>query len=153
MRKIFLFIFPPIILILQTTGINFVLSFCLALVILKSFNKSWREILLLGVLVDMFSALPFGLITISLISAGYLIDVLRRYVFSNSNFWTKVILLLSGVLVYRFVLTILAGIFLFNLGCGWKCWIIEIGYSLVISGVFIYELQKIFYKKSKTGKY
>ena len=55
---------------------------------------------LAGVILDLFSGLPFGLISLSFLGTVYLIDWLTKNVFGRLNFWTFSILVLIATLSY-----------------------------------------------------
>ena len=59
---------------------------------------------LAGVILDLFSGLPFGLISLSFLITIYLIDRLTKNVFGRINFWTLSVLVLIAALFYNLLL-------------------------------------------------
>ena len=93
-------------LVVFNTGPNLILILILTLVVLKTFEKTWWIIVLTGFLIELFSGLPFGLISLSLIGSVYSIDWLNRNVFSTTNFWTMISLIIFGSLIYSILIII-----------------------------------------------
>jgi rod shape-determining protein MreD len=85
---------------------NLVLVLILFLVVLKGFGKIWWLVVLTGFFSELFSGFPFGLISLSLVSAAYLVDYFNRRIFSGVKFWIINSLIVLGSLAY--------GLFLFS---------------------------------------
>ena len=82
----------------------FLIILILLWVILKSFKKVWIGVLLIGLFLDFFSGLPFGLISLSLVTTAFLIDWFNKKVFSQINFWVIAVLIGLGNLIYYLLL-------------------------------------------------
>lgn len=82
----------------------FLIAIILLWVILKDLKKIWLGVLAVGLFLDLFSGLPFGLISLSLICAVFLIDWFNKKVFSQINFWIVVFLISLGSFVYYLLL-------------------------------------------------
>ncbi|MFH1551979.1 MAG: rod shape-determining protein MreD [bacterium] len=157
MKVILTVLFFLLAVILQTTSVSFlaifgvipnlVLIMVLVMVLLKGFDKSWKYIILIGFLLDLFSGLPFGLISLGLVSSSYLIDSLNRNVFSAVKFWIMSGLVALGILVYNLFLIGSARFFNLDLFLNLRYLIIEIIYDLLFAFIFFYVAKKIFHKK------
>ncbi|MBU2068534.1 rod shape-determining protein MreD, partial [Patescibacteria group bacterium] len=90
---------------------NLILVLILILVILKKFEKVWWLIILSGLFLDSLAGLPFGLVSLSLISTAYLIDRFNQSIFSRIKFWVLAVLIVLGSLVYSLLLFGLAKVF------------------------------------------
>ncbi|MBL7053211.1 MAG: hypothetical protein ISS02_00915 [Candidatus Portnoybacteria bacterium] len=132
-------------LVVFNTGPNLILILILTLVVLKTFEKTWWIIVLTGFLIELFSGLPFGLISLSLIGSVYSIDWLNRNVFSTTNFWTMISLIIFGSLIYSILIIILAILFQIDLILNLQHLFIELLYNLIMAIIFLYAAKKIFY--------
>jgi rod shape-determining protein MreD len=142
--------------ILQTTivpflaitevGPNLVLVLVLLLVIFKSFKERWPVIVLAGLFLDLFSGLPFGLISLTLVSTVYLIDWLNKNVFLLIKFWVIAGLIILATLVYNLLLLNLSRVFQIDLVLSGKHLVIEMLYNLFIISIF-YGIKKIFHQE------
>ena len=163
-----------LIVILQTTLVpflslrgvtpNLVLVLILFWVILKSFRELWWLVILAGLLLDLLSGLPFGLISLSLLITAYLIDWFNRSVFSGAKIWLVAALIALGSLFYNFILIATAKLFaLINLSqkviysniFSWDYLItlfLVVAYNLVVL-IFLYGIKKIFYQKQGARGY
>ena len=147
--------------IFQTTAISFlsfldvipnlILILILCLVILKDFKKVWWIIIILGFLMDLFSGLPFGVISLSLILSSFLIDWFNRIIFSATKFWMIIGLVGIGVFLYNFILILM--IFFYSRefydGIFLKI-IIEVVYNSFFAILIFYAIKKIFYQKTNS---
>lgn len=132
-------------LIVFNTGPNLVLILILTLVILRTFKRSWFIVVLTGFLIELFSGLPFGLISLSLIGSVYLIDWLNRNVFSTTNFWAMISLIILGSLIYSILIIILAILFQIDLILNLQHLFIELLYNSIMAIIFFYGAKKIFH--------
>jgi hypothetical protein len=123
---------------------NLVLVLALLLVFFKTFRKIWPIILSASVLLDTFAGLPFGLISLSLIAAAYLIDWFNRNVFSGNKLWLAASLIISGTLVYSLLLVVLGKFFDVDLTAGLKELPVKIIYNFLISVILFYGAKKVF---------
>lgn len=121
MRHFFIILILLLAVILQITIVpflsvqgatpNLILVCALILTLLGGFKTVWFYIFLGGISLDIFSGLPFGLISVSLIGASYFIDWLSNNVFSGLKFGIRISLIASGVLAFNFFLNVLIGFF------------------------------------------
>jgi len=132
-------------LVVFNTGPNLILILVLTLVILKTFKRTWWMVVLTGFLIELFSGLPFGLISLSLIGSVYLIDWLNRNVFSTTNFLAMISLIILGSLIYSILIIILAILFKIKLILNMQNLFIELSYNLIMAIIFLYAAKKIFY--------
>lgn len=126
---------------------NLILVVVLILVILRSFKETWWQLVLTGLLLDFFSGLPFGLISLSLILTAYLVDWIKKSFSSAMKFWIIASLVISGSLLYNLILVASAWLFRVNLINCLKFLPLEIAYNLVIIPIIFYGTKKIFSKK------
>ena len=142
--------------ILQTTIVPFlsvqgvtptlILVCALILTLLRGFRAVWFYIFLGGLFLDIFSGLPFGLISISLIGASYFIDRLGNNVFSELKFSVRIGLIVSGILAFNFFLNILIGFFHLETMLSFKYLFWSVAYNLIIAILIFNGIKKIFYK-------
>ena len=123
---------------------NLVLVLILILVISKKFEKIWWLILLTSLFLDLLVGLPFGLVSLSLISAAYLVDRFNQSVFSGIRFWVLASLIVSGNLAYNLLLFSLAKVFQAEIVLSLRYLLIETTYNLLISWIFYVGFKKIF---------
>lgn len=126
---------------------NLILVLILCLIIFKGFEDQWPWVLLSGVLLDLFSGLPFGLISLSLLSTVYLIDLLNLNFFAITKLWIAEILVILGTIVYDLIIVFLSRLFSFALTLNWRYLLGEIIYNLIIMGLFYYGFKKVFHKE------
>lgn len=144
-------------------NLNFVLIFSFILVVHKEFKKTWWAFLAIGFLLDLFSGLPFGVISFSLICSCFLVDWLNRTIFSDPKFWIVVILALIGIFSYHFTLLVLSKIFLITkiesmafVYSDYSFWklalkmIMTLIYNAVFVSIIFYAVKKIFYQKANS---
>ena len=136
--------------ILQTTiSLNLVLVLVLILVTFKDFKEIWWNVVLAGLFLELFSGLIFGLISLSLIGAVYLIDWLKKN-FSTIKFWLRTGFIGLGILAYNLLLISLGRLFHIDLFFNLKYLFINIIYNLLIMIIFFflgYVAKKVFYQK------
>lgn len=157
MKNILIVLGLLLITILQITAVpfinfngvvpNLILVLILCLIIFTGFKNQWPWVLLAGVLLDLFSGLPFGLISLSLLLTVYLIDLLNLNFFAITKLWITGILIVSGTIIYDLTIVFLSRLFNFALTFSWRYLLGEIIYNLIIMGLFYYEFKKIFHKK------
>lgn len=163
MTKTFLIIFTLLVgLILQTTlaprlaidsvAPNLLLVIILFWVVLADFRKIWWLIILAGLVWDLFSGLPFGLINLSLMITSALIDWFKRSIFSFTRWWVLASLMILGTLIYNLLFFVLSRLFESNLALDFKKLLIEAIYNLVLI-VILYGVKKILYQKPWSRKY
>ncbi len=152
MKKFLIILIFLLAIILQTTAISFnlVLILVLLLVILKDFKKIWWAIILIGFFMDLFSGLPFGTISLSLVLSSYLIDWFNKTIFSATKFWMIIGLVSIGIFLYNLILILIifsySGEFFDGLIVKM---IIEVIYNSFLAIFIFYAIKKIFYQKTK----
>ncbi len=155
--KIFLLILILIFsVIIQTTLIPFlsvmgagpdlVLVLILIIVVNKGYQKVWPCVILIGFLLDLLSGLPFGLISLGLVSAAYLVDWFSRNIFSGTKLWMMANLVILGSLAYNLFLFALSGIFQADSAFSFKYLLVEVIYNLAIVLIFYAGFKKILRK-------
>lgn len=168
MKNFLLILTILLAVVLQTTALsvlavwgvspNLVLVLILILVIFKKFKKVWWLAVLAGLLLDLFSGLPFGLISLSLVIVAFLIDWFNRNVFSEIKLWLSIGLIGLASLAYNLLLIILDKLLVMVKlsqitsslcvssscsGTSWLVIVIELGYNLVLGLIFFYGAKKI----------
>jgi len=156
MRHFFIILILLLAVILQITIVpflpvqgvtpNLILVGALILTLLGGFKTVWFYIFIGGLFLDMFSGLPFGFMSVSLISASYFIDWLSNNVFSGLKFGIKVSLIVSGILAFNFFLNILIGFFHLETMFGFKYLFWSVAYNLIIAILIFNGIKKIFHK-------
>ena len=98
---------------------------------------------------DLFSGIPFGAISLSLVLSSYLIDWFNQTIFSATKFWMIIGLVSIGVFLYNLILVLI--IFSYSReffdGLIVKM-IIEIIYNSFFAILIFYAIKKIFYQKT-----
>lgn len=125
---------------------NVVLVLSLFWVVFKKFENTWRWIVVIGLLFDLFSGLPFGVIIISLLLAVYLIDLLNINFFAVKKIWIIILLTLLGTIIYNISVFLLARFFRVEIVFNFRYLLSEIIYNSVIAIILYYVFKKIFYK-------
>ena len=150
MKSIFLFIILAAAIILQISVLPFagalsvinpVLAFCLILIVRRGFKNSWKIIAVAAVLIDMFSLVPFGLISLCIISVCWLADIANRFLFSGNGFLTNLCLFFLSVLLYDFALFFLTDLFQLSLGWQWQSRLIGAILNAIIGVTLIRRLK------------
>jgi len=120
MKPLFIILILILAIILQTTVVpflaisgispNLILLLIFILITFKDFKEIWWVVVLTGLFLELFSGLIFGLISLSLIGAVYLIDRINKN-FSATKLWMKTVFVVSGILLYNLFLIILGRLF------------------------------------------
>jgi len=159
MKPLFIILILILAIILQTTVVpflaisgispNLILLLIFILITFKDFKEIWWVVVLTGLFLELFSGLIFGLISLSLIGAVYLIDRINKN-FSATKLWMKTVFVVSGILLYNLFLIILGRLFHLDLFFSLKYLFINIIYNLLIMIIFfslVYGAKKVFYQK------
>jgi len=159
MKPFLIILILLIAIILQTTAApflsisgnspNLILVLVLILVTFKDFKEIWWVIVLASLFLELFSGLMFGLISLSLICAVYLIDWINKN-FSATKLWMKTVFIGSGILLYNLLLIVLGRLFHLDLFFSLKYLFINIIYNLLIMIIFfslVYGAKKVFYQE------
>jgi len=121
---------------------NLVLSLVLSLVLLKDFRQVWRYLLVIGLLADFFSGLPFGLISLSLVITGYSVSLLNRTTFSAVSFWVIAGFAFLGTFFYNFLQIFFYRLFFSPISVGLNYLLLESFYNFLIILIFFHGLKK-----------
>jgi len=143
---------------------NLVLVLISLLVIFKDFRKVWWLVILGSLFLDLFSGLPFGLISLSLVVTAYCLSQFKQSLFSEAKFWIVLFLVGLAGLFYNLVLTGLGELFiLFDLSrteiypaiisLNYLSNLFLTAFYNIILLTFLYGLKKIFYQEQSSGKY
>ncbi len=159
MKPLFIILILILAIILQTTVVpflaisgispNLILLLIFILITFKDFKEIWWVVVLTGLFLELFSGLIFGLISLSLIGAVYLIDRINKN-FSATKLWMKTVFVVSGILLYNLFLIILGRLFHLDLFFSLRYLFINIIYNLLIMIIFfslVYGAKKVFYQK------
>lgn len=156
MRHLFIIFTLLLAAVLQTTVVpflsvgevapNLVLILALIFVILDGFKGVWLDVLLAGVFLDLFSVLPFGLASVSLIGAAYGVDWLNSMISLKFKFAVKIGLVVLGVSVFNLFLNLLLVLFKLEpiFSVGYLFW--SALYNLLIALLIFNGIKKIFRK-------
>lgn len=99
-----------------------------------------------GLFLDLFSGLFFGLITLGLLGTVYLIDWLKKKIFSQINFWTFSILSLSSVLFYNLIILFSYKFFQPSFITNWKYYLVyqiplEVIYNTILVLLLLFVIR------------
>jgi len=120
----------------KTKGPDLVLVFILLWIVSADFNKIWPWLILIGVGLDFLSALPFGIICLSLIVACFAVDWLKKNIFSQTGFPIACLLVVAGVLLYNLFLAGLGRLFNLDLFFNLRYLPVELLFDLLATAVF-----------------
>jgi len=143
---------------------NLVLVLIGLLVIFKDFRKVWGLVVLGSLFLDLFSGLPFGLISLSLVVTAYCLSQFKRSLFSEIKFWIVLFLIGLASLFYNLVLTGLGELFILVdlsraeiyptvISLNYLANLFLAAFYNIILLTFLYGLKKIFYQEQSSGKY
>lgn len=117
-KIIFIILFG--IIIIQTTLIpqlaiygivpNLAAAFLIALAAANKTKNVFRTAFLTGLILDIFSGLPFGIITAGLILAVFTVSVLSSKFLKSREFFILLPIVFSGLLIYNLALLILSNL-------------------------------------------
>lgn len=111
--KIILIIFAVVIQISFLSSfktlshLNLILTLSILLLFLNS-KYLYYLIFVAGTILDIYSSLPFPIITLSLLAAISLLGILFKNVFTNRSRYSLMLLSFTGTVIYIAVITILA---------------------------------------------
>lgn len=156
MRHFFIIFSLLLAVVLQATTVpflsirgvmpNLALVLVMIFVVLGGFKKVWPHILLAGLFLDLFSGLPFGLASASLISAAYFIDWLNNSIFLELKLAVKAGLIVLGVFVFNLILSVLIIIFRLEPIFSISSLFLGVLYDVLITLLIFNGIKKIFYK-------
>ncbi|MDO8669235.1 MAG: hypothetical protein Q7K65_02990 [Candidatus Buchananbacteria bacterium] len=123
---------------------NFLLAALVILLFLVDFKWIVYFTILSGLILDIYSSLPFGIFLLSFFSAVSISDFLLSNFFTNRSFYSVIFLGLSAVLSFNLVFLITSGLFYLlgisdfyiDQGYWWKLFYQIINISLVLSALF-----------------
>jgi len=120
---------------------NLVLVLMLLLIVFSDYRSLWWLVLVTALFLDLFSSLPFGLISSSFLATIYLTDWFNRKIFSTVKWWTALLWVVVGTLVYNLFLFLLGAVFQISSEFTGIYQLLEIGYHLLI-GILFFKIVK-----------
>lgn len=162
MRKIFIFLLLFFLLAIQIAivpyfnffGIkaNILLAAILSFVVFKKTKSILIWAAVAGLIIDFFSALPFGLYCLTFILVVWLIDFIGRSIFKANEFWGQLALMFCGSIVFSILFILLLKIFNWlGLGAGtsgqilfWRAVLLEIGLNTLLGVAALFAIKKIY---------
>lgn len=146
MKKVFFFLFLLLAITMEIAffpfwlakgrGPDFVLVFVILWIIGGDFRKIWPGIILTGVALDFFSALPFGIISLALVLVCFLVDWLKKNIFLQSNLTVNCLLIAIGVLFYDLFLVGLGRLFELDLFFNLRYLPMELLFNFLTAAIF-----------------
>ena len=137
-------------IILQTTIIpDLALVFVFVLITLKEFKDFWWIVVLTAFFLEIFSGLAFGLISLSLLGAVCLIDLLKRN-FSATNFGIQAVFAGLGISAFILLVFLLNKLSHLDAFLNFKNLFVNLGYDLILVIILlflVYGAKKIFHQK------
>lgn len=153
MKTFFIYVFFLAVVLIEAAGFpslfpfglrpGLVFSLVLSLVLLKSFKQAWSQLLFISVLADFFSGLPFGLLSLSLMTSAFLVDCLNKGIFSVVSFWVMAGFAFLGTFLYNLLLIGLMALFFYKLPFNFRLLLGESLANLLLIIVFSHGLKKI----------
>jgi len=139
-------------------SLDLILVIILLIAVLDNFKKYWLLIIISGLFLDCFSALPFGAISLSLLASVYLLERLKKDFFGYINFGLILILIAIGTVSYNLLVMLLSRILKFDFQINWLYNLIylmpqEIIYNIILASFIYYALKKISAKKQFVPKH
>ena len=120
-KFIFYFLLLGLMVIFQITflgglnlfwaNFNLVLAGLVVLVALADFNQALVYAVLAGVMMDVYSSLPFGIFLAVLFILAIILEILFLNFFTNRSFYSLIIMGLIAVLIYHLLFFIISGLF------------------------------------------
>jgi hypothetical protein len=150
MRSLLLTLILILAIILQTTIIpDLALAFVFILATLKNFKDIWWVVILAAFFLEIFSGLTFGLISLSLLGAVCLINLLKRN-FSAGGFWIKAIFAGLGISAFNLLVFLLNKLFHLDVFWNSKSLFAILGYDSLLIIILLslnYGAKKIFHQR------
>ncbi|MFA6593739.1 MAG: hypothetical protein WCT16_00615 [Candidatus Buchananbacteria bacterium] len=120
--------------------INFIFAALVVMVNLRSIGESFIFAVVSGIILDIYSGLPFGLTAASLLLAAAAMEILIANIFSNRSFYSLVGLGAIGLVIYRLIFALLTqGLFFFGFTdatIGWNFWL-QTAQELILTSVLL----------------
>lgn len=110
--------------------LNLILVLAVILITLADFDVVMVYLVLSGLYIDLYSNLPFGLITLCLILSAFTLEILFYNFFTNRSFYSLIIMGIITVFLYNAIFLAASGL-LYLLG--WSDFFAQPGY---LSGFF-----------------
>lgn len=156
MRHFFIIFSLLLAVVLQATVVSFLsvrgitpnlaLVLIFIFVVLGGFERVWVYVLLTGLFLDLFSGLPFGLFSASLVAATYFINWLRSSISLELKFVGGTGMVVLGVFVFNLFLNILAALLHLEPVFNFDFLLWSALYNLLITILIFNGIKKIFYK-------
>jgi len=134
------------ILPLTAHKLNLVLIALVFILIFNSYQKALQWAVGLGLLIDLYSFLPFGFYTINLIIVLLIINFLLTNVFTNKSFYSVLILIILATFFYNLIFIIFSYLTNINFTLNWHNILKQIFYNSFIS-LFLFYLFSLTIKK------
>lgn len=84
--------------------LNLVLVIAILLVVISS-SKNWFIFALFaGLVLDLYSAFNFGIITVALLTTTFIINILFRKLITQKSIYSLLIVIIVGTIVYNFII-------------------------------------------------
>ena len=120
--------------------LNLVFAALITLINLRSVGESFAFAAVAGLILDVYSGLPFGLISSSLILATGVMELLIANIFSNRSFYSLVGLGAIGLLSYKIIFALLIQAAFFagftDAIVGWYYWLEALG-EIIVTSLFL----------------
>jgi rod shape-determining protein MreD len=121
-------------------SLNLVFAALITLINLRSVGESFAFAAVAGVILDIYSGLPFGLIAVSLIFATAVMELLIANIFSNRSFYSLVGLGVIGLVAYKLIFAALIQTAFFlgftDATIGWYFWL-EALLEIITTSLFL----------------
>ncbi len=85
-------------------SLNLILSLIIFVTVIVSYKKGLWWAFGLGIFLELYSALPFGIISLSLFFVVILVNFLFSNIFTNRSFYSLLILGLIGTIFYNLII-------------------------------------------------
>ena len=96
------------------TGMNVVLTVLVFICVAYKFSLGVVYAFIVGFVLDLYSALPFGAILVALLLTLYVIHQLSLHFLTNKSFYALIGLTFAAIVVYSFILYIYQASFYFS---------------------------------------
>ncbi|MFA5124488.1 MAG: hypothetical protein WC473_01495 [Patescibacteria group bacterium] len=120
--------------------INLIFATLVVLVNLRSISESLIFAAVSGIVLDVYSGLPFGLTAVSLVLSAAVMEILVANIFSNRSFYSLVGLGAIGLVIYRLIFALFAqSLFFFGLTdatVGWNFWL-QTAQELILTSLLL----------------
>ena len=134
-------------------NLRLVFIFLLLLLLLSSYSFIFcmKFAVLGGILLDIFSQLTFGTYTIALVLSLFIVFLLFRRFFTNQSYYSLLLLVVSGTVIFNFILIISSLFFqtvnvnIFGIEFGWGLLILilwQLFFNILIASIVYFVGKK-----------